>query len=63
MGIRVRDARLAAGMTQEDLAARCGLHRTYVGAVERGENNITVANLVEIATALGVEPALLLEEE
>jgi transcriptional regulator with XRE-family HTH domain len=43
------------------LAELCGLHRTYVGAVERGERNISLLNIVAIARALGVAPAELLE--
>lgn len=54
VGSRVRTLRLAKGMSQEDLAARAGLHRTYVGGVERGERNVSLINLARIATALEV---------
>lgn len=47
-------------MSQEVLAAHAGLHRTYVGAVERGERNITLATLQRIADALAVDPVSLL---
>ena len=43
------------------MAARCGLHRTYYGSVERGERNIALQHIVRIADALDVDPGLLLE--
>lgn len=52
-GKRVRALRLTKGWTQEDLAARCGLHPTYVGGIERGERNIGFDNIIKIAKALG----------
>lgn len=55
--------RLQRKWSQEDCAERCGLHRTYIGAVERGERNITLATLDTIAAALGVAPTDLLTEE
>jgi transcriptional regulator with XRE-family HTH domain len=54
-GQNVRAARVKLGLSQEELAERCGLHRTYVGSVERGERNITLVNAERIATALKVE--------
>ncbi|MBL9117591.1 MAG: helix-turn-helix transcriptional regulator [Verrucomicrobiaceae bacterium] len=53
--INVREQRLAKGLSQEDLADLCGLHRTYVGSVERGERNISIDNMERIALALKVE--------
>src|SRR3990167_8804622 len=50
----VRELLLERGFSQEELAHRAGLHRTYVGAVERGERNITLLNAQRIAEALGV---------
>ncbi len=50
----VRELRMERGFSQEELAYRAGLHRTYVGAVERGERNITLLNAQRIAEALGV---------
>lgn len=62
-GDRVRTHRERLGISQEELAARAELHRTYVGGVERGERNISLLNLLRIAQALGVSPADLLEDD
>lgn len=51
-----------AGLSQEELAYRAGLHRTYIGAVERCERNITLKNVERIAIALNVDPVILLTE-
>lgn len=60
VGERIRRARLAAGVSQEELSFRAGLHRTYISDVERGNRNVTVKTLVAIARALGIKPAELL---
>lgn len=60
LGRAVRQLREAAGLSQEQLAARCGLHRTYVGGIERGERNVSFGNLVKLAGALGIRPSDLL---
>lgn len=60
-GKRVRELRRRAGLTQESLAERAHLHRNYVGGVERGERNISLINIVELARALSVRPAQLLK--
>ena len=53
VGLRIRKLREAKGWSQERLAEKAELHRTYIGQVERGEKNIGVENLVRIAEALG----------
>ena len=53
-GLRVRELRVRARLSQEALADRAGLHRTYVGSVERGERNIALANIHALAAALTV---------
>ena len=58
----VRRLRMSRRWSQEGLADRCGLHRTYVGAIERGERNITLATLERLAAALEVKPADLLHK-
>lgn len=60
VGARIRHIRKEHGLSQEELADQANLHRTYVGLVERGERNITVANIYKIAQALAVEPSELL---
>ncbi len=58
----VRSRRVALGLSQEKFAELCGLHRTYVGAVERGERNATLGTLEALAEALAVAPWELLRE-
>lgn len=60
-GERVRAERLRQGISQEELAARSGVHRTYIGMIERAEKNITLKNIIKIAEALGVKPSSLLD--
>jgi len=61
VGENVRSLRKNAGWSQEELVEACGLHRTYIGAIERGGRNVSLENIVEIARALGVRPFELLE--
>lgn len=51
----MRLQRAAKGLSQEELADACGLHRTYIGSVERGERNVSIDNMERIAAALGAE--------
>jgi transcriptional regulator with XRE-family HTH domain len=53
-GERVRALRTAKGYSQEELAFRAGVHRTYLGGIERGERNPSLKNIAAIAEALGV---------
>lgn len=61
-GEHIRNLRKKAGWSQEELADACGLHRTYVGAVERGKRNVSLLNIVELARALRVKPTNLFED-
>lgn len=58
----MRAERERLGVSQEELADRAGIHRTYLGGVERGERNIGLQNIVRIARALGVSPAALFKD-
>ena len=58
-GQRVRELRRARGMSQENLSFAAGVHRTYLGSIERGERNPTLKNIALIAKAIGVSLAQL----
>ena len=60
LGRSLKLHRVKAGLTQEQLADRAGMHRTFIGLVERGESGLSVERLVDLAAALSVEPADLL---
>jgi transcriptional regulator with XRE-family HTH domain len=62
IGSNIRHYRSSLGLSQEKLAEFAGLHRTYIGAVERGERNISAKNIAKIAEVLGVEPHQLLKK-
>jgi transcriptional regulator with XRE-family HTH domain len=54
LGRNLRKAREKRGWSQEEFAFRCGVHRTYVGSVERGEYNVTILTLRKFTKALGI---------
>ncbi len=60
LGQAIRELRISTGLSQEAFADRCGLHRTYVGGIERGERNLSFANLLRVASALGLRASELL---
>lgn len=53
--------RLQRGLTQQTLGELAGLHRTYIGAVERAEVNVSIDNIDRMANALSVDPSMLLQ--
>jgi transcriptional regulator with XRE-family HTH domain len=59
-GDAIRNERRKLGISQEELAFRCGLHRTYVGSVERGERNVSLENITKIAETCGISASTLL---
>jgi transcriptional regulator with XRE-family HTH domain len=61
-GIRLRLLRSERNWSQEVFADECGLHRTYIGGVERGERNISLDNIAKIAMALNVDIAALFKK-
>ncbi|GMO52484.1 MAG: helix-turn-helix transcriptional regulator [Treponemataceae bacterium] len=63
VGNNIKKYRKILNISQEELAERAGLHRTYIGGIERGERNITLDSLQVIAAALNVAPVILIVEE
>ena len=61
LGAVVRRRREDIGLSQDELGNLCGLHRTYIGSVERGERNLTLSSMMQIAEALQIEPHELLK--
>lgn len=61
-GNAVREQRKKCGYSQEELSFRAGLHRTYIGMIERGEKNVTLINIEKIAKALNIKIKDLLDE-
>ncbi len=53
-GELIRNLRLAAGLSQESFADLCDLHRTYIGAIERGEKTVTIETAKKLADGLGI---------
>jgi transcriptional regulator with XRE-family HTH domain len=60
-GRRVREKRVALGLSQEEFADRCGLDRTYISGIERGKRNVALRNIHAIAEALGTTVSELTE--
>lgn len=60
LGQQIRELRKAQGLSQEALATKCGLDRTYIGGIERGERNVAIRNLAVIAESLNVSLSELL---
>ncbi|MGV6809604.1 MAG: helix-turn-helix domain-containing protein [bacterium] len=60
LSANIKRLRSEKRLSQEELADKCGLHRTYIGAVERGERNVTLSSLELIASALEVNVPTLL---
>ena len=59
-GTKLRRLREKKGLSQEDLGFESGLHRNYVGGIERGERNVGIENIAKLARALGIRPRDLL---
>lgn len=60
LGETVRKLRNKLGISQEELGFRAGLHRTYIGSIERGEQNVSIDNIHKLAKGLKVSPKELL---
>lgn len=60
-GTSLRQLRLKAGLSQEVLADKSGLDRSYLGAIERGEHNVALLNILRISHALDLSPSVLLD--
>jgi transcriptional regulator with XRE-family HTH domain len=60
LGQRIRELRLKQGYSQEDFADHCGVHRTFMGTIERGETNLSFSNLVKVSQGLGITLSVLL---
>lgn len=62
-GVKIRQIRKQQKMSQNELAEKSSLHRTYIGSVERGERNITLVNAEKIAQALSIQLFELLKDD
>ena len=60
LGRRIRELRLKQGYSQEAFADHCGVHRTFMGTIERGESNLSFSNLVKVSGGLGITLSQLL---
>lgn len=61
LGQRIRELRMSMGMSQEELAYNAGLHRTYMGQVERGKTNVSITNCAKVSGALSISLSTLFE--
>jgi transcriptional regulator with XRE-family HTH domain len=59
LGQRIRELRTEKGFSQEAFADHCGVHRTFMGTIERGESNLSFQNIARVAAALGVTLSIL----
>ena len=62
LGVAIRAARKAKGLSQEALAALADIDRSYMGGIERGEHNLAIMNLLKITDALAIKASSLLDE-
>ena len=62
LGAAIRQEREGRGLSQEVFAHQCGVHRTYIGSVERGERNVSLENIIRIAEALGMTASELMKK-
>jgi transcriptional regulator with XRE-family HTH domain len=62
LGHRIRELRTEQGYSQEAFADKCGVHRTFMGTVERGESNLSFQNIAKVASTLGVPLSTLFRE-
>jgi transcriptional regulator with XRE-family HTH domain len=60
LGDAIREERKKLGVSQEDFAEICDLHRTYIGQVERGEKNISFTNVLRVARGCRIKPSVLI---
>lgn len=60
LGSAIRAEREKLGLSQEDFAELCDLHRTYIGQLERGEKNVSFSNVLRVAKAVRLKPSVLL---
>jgi len=63
IGRNIRFLRESNGFSQEILSQKAGLHRSYIGHIERGEGNLTISNLCRIAAALHIHPVVLMLDD
>ena len=62
LGQRIRELRTEEGYSQEAFADKCGVHRTFMGTVERGESNLSFSNIARVATTLDVPLSVLFRD-